>query len=307
MSDLGTSASGEQLGACFGLRQVPNCIRIEKTDIAVTRIRCDWENNGLTAPIPVDDAFLVTLQLRDCARHDLWIDGRSRRTGPLHRGSISIYDLRTSPVVNSISPFSNLHFYIPRGTMNAIAAREGCGDVDELPNEPGLGMDDPIVAGLGMSLESAFDEPATVATIFIDHITSAMAARLARVRGTHSPRATRPDVALSSAHEKSVKEMLGADLSGNITTADLAEACGMSITEFRRAFVRKTGMMPHQWLMSRRVDCARDLLRNTVLSLAEVARRSAFADVRQMRRVFTVYLGTGPEAFRPAQLCRSGT
>jgi AraC-like DNA-binding protein len=300
MGDVGTAASGEQLGACFGLRQVPNCIRIEKTDIAVTRIRCDWENNGLTAPIPVDDAFLVTVQLRDCARHDLWIDGRSRPTGPLHRGSISIYDLRTSPVVNSISPFSNLHFYIPRATMNAIAAREGCGEVDELPNEPGLGMDDPIVAGLGMSLESVFDEPATVATIFIDHITSALAARLARIRGAHAPRATRPDVALSSAHEKSVKEMIGADLAGNITTADLAEACGMSITEFRSAFVRKTGTMPHQWLMARRVDRARDLLRNTTLPLEAVACRSAFADVRQMRRVFMVYLGTRPEAIRAA-------
>ncbi|HVX03972.1 MAG TPA: helix-turn-helix transcriptional regulator [Rhodanobacteraceae bacterium] len=161
-------------------------------------------------------------------------------------------------------------------------------------------MDDPIVAGLGLSLESVFDEPAAASTIFIDHITSAMAARLARIRGTRSPRSARPDVALSSAHEKSVKEMIGADLTGTITAADLAEACGMSITEFRSAFVRKTGMMPHQWLMDRRVDHARELLRNSRLPLEAIARRSAFADVRQMRRVFNVYLGADPETFRAA-------
>ena len=290
--------TGAQLGACFGLERAPRAIHVDKTSIAVTCITCDWENNGLTAPLPVHDAFLLTLQLRDTARHDLWTDGRARRTGPLRRGNLSIYDLRTSPMVNSVSAFSNLHFYFPRSTLNAIAVQEGCADVDELPNEPGLGLDDPILAGLGLMLESALHSPAVINTLFFDHVTSAMGSRLVRGYGTRAQRPVRNDVRLSAAHETRVKEMLRADLRGTLTMSELADACHLSIAEFRGAFARATGMMPHQWLMTQRVEFALNLLKTTHLPFAEVARCSDFGDTRQMRRTLAVSLGTSPESVR---------
>lgn len=301
MTDFGSSVSGARLGACFGLAQVPSSICLARSAIAVTRIQCDWDNNGLTAPIPVDDAFLLTLQLRDCASHELWIDGRAQRTGPLHRGDISIYDLRTSPMVNSISPFHNMHFYIPRAALNAMARQDGLAEVDELPNEAGLGTTDPSLAGLGLSLEHAFDMPDLVAALFIDHVTSAMAARLARVYGAGTRRAPRATAPLSAAHERMVKEILAAHLSGNISMTELADACGMPVSEFRRAFLRKTGTTPHQWLMLQRIKRARALLRDTQLPLAEVAQFSAFADLRQMQRIFAVACGTTPESCRASR------
>lgn len=306
-NDAHPSMAGEQLGACFGLEQVPRSIHIEKTSIAVTCICCDWQNNGLTAPIPVNDAFLLTLQLRDTEHHDLWTEGQARRTGPLHRGSISIYDLRTSPMVNSVSAFRNMHFYIPRAALNAIAAREGCADVEELPNEPGVGMDDPVLAGLGLALESAFDAPSAITTLFFDHVTSAMASRLVRAYAAGAKDTARTDVLLSAMHESLVKEMLRADLSGNVTMTTLAEACDLSSTEFRHAFLRATGMMPHQWLLAQRVDRARELLQTTCLSLAEIAHSCSFSDTRQMQRIFAVSLGVRPENFRsnPARPDRS--
>lgn len=297
-SHASSSACGERLGACFGLAQVPRTIRIERTSIAVTNISCDWENNGLTAPIPVDDAFLLTLQLCDTARHHLWIDGHSQKTAPLHRGSISIYDLRTSPMVNSVSAFRNMHFYIPRDALNAVATREGFAEVEDLPNEPGLGMDDPILAGLGLSLEWAFDTPSALSTLFFDHVTSAMLSRLVRAHGARPPQPTRSDLTLSAAQASRVKDMLVADLSGDITMGELAASCDLSISEFRTAFKRATGLMPHQWLMTERIKRAQNLLRTTHLSLLDVARFSNFADIRQMRRIFAVALGASPESIR---------
>lgn len=289
---------GANLGACFGLERIPHTIRIERTSVAVTCISCDWENNGLTAPLPVEDAFLLTVQLRDTARHDLWIDGHSRKTGPLHRGSISIYDLRTSPMVNSVSAFRNMHFHIPRETLNAVAAREGYGEVDELPNEPGLGMDDAILAGLGLSLKGAFDAPSALSTLFFDHVTTAMMSQLVQAHGIRTARRSRADVRLTSAQAARVKDMLMTDLSGNVTMGELAETCAMSVGEFRLAFRHATGLMPHQWLMTQRIERARDLLKTTHLPLLEVAHFSDFVDIRQMRRTFAVALGTSPENIR---------
>ena len=52
--------------------------------------------------------MLVTLPLRECPRHDLWLDGKAMRTGHLKPGMINVYDLRSNPIVNSVSPFENL-------------------------------------------------------------------------------------------------------------------------------------------------------------------------------------------------------
>jgi AraC-like DNA-binding protein len=297
--DGGRGVYGRRLGDCFGLRDVPAYVRIETSAIAITRIRCDRENNGLTAPLPVEDAFLITVHLADCAHHDLWIDGQARRTGPLTRGAISIYDLRTSPVVNSTSAFRNLHMYLPCATLRTIAQQEHIAPFDEIVHEPGIGLSDPVLAGLGLSLESAFENPGHVTRIFVDHVTTAITARLTRVfRPTARYRDPRRAV-LSAEQERLAKELLSANLDGDVGTADLADACGMSVPAFRRAFRRATGTAPHHWLLQRRLDRAADLLRRTRLDLATVARRSGFADVRHLRRVFRVLRNAAPEAVRP--------
>lgn len=298
MTDLPVAPVETQLCACFGLKDVPQSIHVARSSITVARMSCDWENNGLTAPLPVDDAFLVTLQLRDTARHDLWLDGQAQRTGPLRRGDISIYDLRTSPMVNSVSAFRNMHFYIPRDTLNEIAVHEGFSPIDELPNQPGLGMSDPILAGLGLSLELAFSRPSALSTLFFDHVTTAMLSQLVQAYGSCVLRPIRTDIPLSAARVERVKEMLRADLSGSITMGDLAQSCEMSINEFRHAFRQATGLMPHQWLMNQRIEHAKHLLVTTELSLQAVAELSKFGDIEQMRRTFAVALGASPESIR---------
>lgn len=288
---------GKQLGDCFGFDEAPDYIAIEQSGIAVTQIRCDVENNGLTAPIPIEDAFLITFHLRHCPSHDLWIDGKACRTGPLDRGDVSIYDLRTNPMVNSTSAFRNLHVYVPRAAFDSIVGQEGLAPVDELPNEPGIGARDPVMRGLGLALEDSFVRPTEMTRLYVDHVTSAIVAQAARSFGTRRGRVERAGV-LSAAQERVATEMLAADLIGHVSTAELAEACGMSLSGFRCGFQRATGTMPHQWLTLRRLDRAAALLARTRLRMSEIARRSGFADERHMRRVFRVLHGRTPESYR---------
>jgi AraC-like DNA-binding protein len=294
-------AFGQRLGDCFGLKQAPSFTTriLTNATIGVTRITCAHERNGLTAPIPVQDAFLMTLQLADCPAHDLWIEGRPAATGPLRRGAISIYDLRQQPIVNSVSAFRNIHFYLPRSSLNALVEEDGGQPIDELPNNPGLGVEDPVASGLGLSLETAFDHPDEVTRLFVDHITVAMALHIARTFGV---RPARHEVRgrLSPVQERLVKEMLEANLAGEVTMGELASACGLGVTAFRRGFAAATGMLPHQWLAQRRAERAAELLRHTSLSLEDVARQSGFADVGHMRRAFAGRAGGTPEACRSA-------
>lgn len=281
-------ALGERLGDCFGLKVAPSFTTraLSKAAIGVTRLTCAHEHNGLSAPIPVEDAFLLTMQLDDCAAHDLWVEGRPVATGPLRRGTISIYDLRRQPMVNSVSAFRNIHFYLPRASLNALIEEDGGQAVDELPNDPGLGVEDPVASGLGLSLETAFDRPDEVTRLFVDHVTVAIALHIARTYGVRRQRRENSG-RLDPVQERIAKDMLEADLRGELTMVELARACGLGLTTFRRGFAAVTGMLPHQWLLQRRIERANELLRHTSLSLEVVAQRSGFADARHLRRALS--------------------
>lgn len=299
MRDQG--AYGQRLGEIFQLDRAPAFVTrsLQKSTIAVTEIKCDVVNNGLTAPIPREEAFLVTLQLRDCPRHDLFIDEHPVRTGYLRAGAVSIYDLRTNPIANSISPFHSLHFYIPRGALDVIADMEDCGRVDEFRNEPGLGAKDTMLSGLGAALLPAFRQPDEADQIFVDHITLAAAAHVLKTYGIGNKSLQPMMAALAPWQERRVKEILSSRLDGQIFVSDLANECGLPTGAFLRAFRQSTGTSPHRWLQWQRVDHAKLLLRrNLQTSLQEVALTCGFASESHLVRVFKDVTGAHPETWR---------
>jgi AraC-like DNA-binding protein len=60
------------------------------------------------------------------------------------------------------------------------------------------------------------------------------------------------------------------------------------------------GVAPHNWLLMRRVEVAKEKLRNTDLSLSDVALACGFADQSHLTRVFTGAVGVSPGAWRRA-------
>jgi AraC family transcriptional regulator len=293
-------AYGEQLRSTFHLKSAPVFVTqaLRKTEIAATYIRCDIDNNGLTAPIPREDAFLIVLHVRDCPRHDMWLDGRPVETAHLNAGTACIYDLKRSPIANSISPFESVHFYLPRAALDAIAEIEGGPRVDEINHNPGVGVADPVICGLGAALLPAFERGDEANRLFVDHVTFAVAAHFMRAYGGKAAPGPSED-RLATWQEVRLKEMLSANLDGEVSVSSLAVECGLPLTRFSRAFRRSTGMPAHRWLMQRRVDRALDLLRRTAgLKVVEIATVCGFASEAQLRRTLWRMAGSTPEAFR---------
>ena len=297
MRDQG--AYGQRLGDIFQLDRAPALVTrsLQKSTIAVTEIKCDIVNNGLTAPIPREDAFLVTLQLRDCPRHDLFIDDRQVPTGFLRAGSVSIYDLRSNPIANSISPFHSLHFYIPRSALDMIADMEDCGRVDELRNEAGLGPVDAMLSGLGAALLPAFRHPEEADHIFVDHITVAAAAHALKTYGVGGKLVQSMIAGLAPWQERRAKEILSSRLDGDIFVSNLANECGLPTATFLRAFRQSTGTSPHRWLLRRRVDRAKMLLHQEI-PLQQIALACGFASESHLKRIFKRETVLHPEAWR---------
>jgi AraC-like DNA-binding protein len=92
--------------------------------------------------------------------------------------------------------------------------------------------------------------------------------------------------------------MIEARLDGDISPAELAQECGLSVSHFARAFRRSTGMAPHQWLLQRRVAKAKQAMRETDAPLVEIAVSCGFADQSHFTRVFSKAAGISPGCWR---------
>lgn len=95
------------------------------------------------------------------------------------------------------------------------------------------------------------------------------------------------------------KELLSSQLAAPPSLEELARAVGLSAFHFARVFRRATGLPPHSWLMQRRLEQARALLRNGCAPLT-VAMQLGFADQSHLSRQFKQAYGVAPGQYHQA-------
>lgn len=78
----------------------------------------------------------------------------------------------------------------------------------------------------------------------------------------------------------------------------LAELFGMSQRNFTRRFKSATNMTPVQYLQSRRLSEARELLRSSNLSIKEIAYRVGYVDVSYFTKLFKEFSSITPKEYR---------
>lgn len=261
----------------------------------VTELRYDGENYGRSQPIPEQDGILVSLQLRSSDQHVIWEDGKQLPNVPLTLGMTSVHDLRRAVTAHSVHPFHCVAFAVPLGTSDE-SGEASFHDISL--NDPArLGFEDPVIHALAMALLPSLAEPGSASRLFVDHVLFALRAHLAERFGSRA-RGTSRHGGLAAWQERRAKEFIEAHLTENISLADLARECSLSVAQFARAFKRSTGMAPYQFLTVRRIDRARSLLLYTGLPLADVAACSGFADQSHFTKVFRRLAGTSPGNFR---------
>jgi AraC-like DNA-binding protein len=140
-------------------------------------------------------------------------------------------------------------------------------------------------------------EPDEVLPLFTEGLAMQALAYVARASRTQQPKARS---GLAPWQLRRAKEMLEADLSANPSVQRMASACKLSVSHFARGFTASTGIPPHQWLMTTRIERARDLLIRSETPLIDVAGVCGFADQSHFSRVFARMVGASPGAWRRA-------
>lgn len=244
-----------------------------------------------------DNSFVVALQLQ-AWDFDLYADGRLIRPSGYDAGAIAIYDYRYGLAMERREPFHAVDLFIPRSAFDALAEDANSSVIDELQHNPANALQDPVARHLLLAMRPALSGQNPTSELFVDYVAMALATHVAHTYGGMRARLDASTGKLARWQEQRAKELIAANLSGNITLADLAKACGLSIRHFTRAFRGSTGMSPHLWLLQRRIDKAKQQLAFSPRLLAEIALDCGFADQSHMTRVFQRALGIAPGAWR---------
>lgn len=196
-----------------------------------------------------------------------------------------------------------LFCFFPQVVLQAIALESGYDFTGELSAASPVCIADDTFCRLAATLDAVFGQgQEETSQLLIDCITRAVAAHLVTLFGHKRDGQTAKRGGLAPWQKKRALEMLEANLHGDIPLRDIAAQCRLSERHFSRAFGQSMGMPPQRWLMKRRVETAKVLLRDAELSLSEVAKRSGFADQSYLTRVFSEWVGTAPGAWRRSNM-----
>jgi AraC family transcriptional regulator len=290
---------GQGLAAHFGAEEAPHMVTrvLRQAELAATELLIDHPPGRISDLIPRQDAYMVCCQLREKASFEYWEEGKAYKVPPLRAGDTTIHDLKRDPAAMIDGPLHTMMWFVPRQALNALADEANLSHIDELRFDPCVGVGDEIIRQISASMLPALRSPEQVSRLFADHVALALTAHVAHAYGgmPTGPRLVKGG--LAPWQERRAKQMLIANLSGDIALAEIAKACGLSVSHFSRAFRKSTGLAPHAWLLQARVDHAMTLIRRRDQSLSEIALACGFVDQSHFTRVFVQRVGLTPRSW----------
>ena len=291
---------GQKFRELLHLQDTPSSLitrSMRGVEVAATETRDDDPAPGLCGEVVPEDAYIVSLKLRDYSDCEYWERGKCVTKANIRVGTTYLYDMKRDPRFVIEKPFHSLHFYVPALALDGIAEQSGVRRVGQLDCQFGTGFHDETVHHIGASLLRGLRRPSEANQLFVDHMMLALTAHVAQAYG--GLRNAEPaGGGLAPWQARRACERLESDLSGKLTLQEIAAELGLSVSHFSRAFRTSVGLPPHQWLLRQRVSAAKQLMTAGGLSLAEIAISAGFANQSHFTRVFSAAVGVSPGVWR---------
>lgn len=156
---------------------------------------------------------------------------------------------------------------------------------------------DPTLVHMALNLHESALEQDTVQKMYRDTMMFALVAHVNRVYGGAKPE---PTVSPIDPRLQRAINMVEDKFAENLSLEQLASEAAMSPFHFARSFKRATGLPPHKFLASKRIERAKQLLKTTTLPIMEIAFRVGYEDVSHFTDFFRRMTGGTPGEFRSA-------
>jgi AraC family transcriptional regulator len=274
--------------------------RLGWVSLGAARCRAEPPSELHPPAIPHHRLILVT---RPPEELDLRFEGVKRHIPP-PAGSIVLVPAGSSARVRTSGCPDALHIFLDPGLVVRVGAEAFDLDPARLTVPPLDGLDLPHLRAAMGAVGAELTAGGPGGRLAAESLANVVAVHL--LRHVLAPR--RPerghDGALPRGRLRAVVEFVEEHLDAGVTLEQMAAVARLSVYHFARQFKNATGLPPHQYVIRRRVERARQLLQaETDLSLAEVAAHAGFSDQSQFCHHFKRLVGLTPGQFRaPARI-----
>jgi AraC family transcriptional regulator len=162
----------------------------------------------------------------------------------------------------------------------------------------GIGIRDPMISVIAARIVEELTNPGGSSKLLGDAMAHALTAQLLSRHSNFRPVSAIQRVDMPAHKVRAAIEYIEAHLNHDLSIDSIAAAVTMSAFRFARGFKKATGRSPHQFLLERRVELAKDLLRSTDRKLADIAQAAGFANQSHFAAVFRQRCQTTPLAYR---------
>jgi AraC family transcriptional regulator len=224
-------------------------------------------------------------------------DSDRLRSNKIARGHAHVGDARLPFWVRTQEPASFFAVAMDEAFVKGIWETE-FGQAGDFELKTAIGVHDPVINRIGLLGRQELSEGGVGGRLYAESLGTALAVHLLRQYGT-SPRT--PVIhkgGLASRPLQRVIDYVNEHLQEELSLVELSRIAKLSPHHFAAAFKASTGISPHHYVIERRIDRARDLLRLSEKTISEIAYAVGFSNQSHLTANFRRTMGVTPRKFR---------
>ena len=252
---------------------------------------------GLDVQIPPMDTFMIVQYRRGQTPMDRRFDGRWTRT----RCAPGDFSLLTRSAQSHWHWTENVevsHVYLSQALMSRVAVDMLERDVSEIRLHDLLRETDPVITRICNEITREAVQNNLGGPIYVDALGVQLAVHLLRHYASFEFCDPADPGGLSPAQVRCLVEFVEAHLHEQIRLEAMAERVGLGVWTFNRRFRQTFDRSAYAFVIDKRMERAKHLLRRGSLAVKAVAASCGFSDQAHLTRMFRSRLGVTPAQFR---------
>jgi AraC family transcriptional regulator len=268
--------------------------RLGSVGIALVRGRCqpleglNVRSSQVTVAIHEGETFRMEWRGADSDR---------LRSSEIACDHVHVGDRRLPFWVRSHAPASFFAVAMDEAFVNQIWETE-FDRADDFELKTAIGVQDPVISRIGLLGRKELSEGGIGGRLYAESLGAALAVHLLRQYGTSPGALTIYKGGLASKPLQRVIDYINEHLKDELSLVELGRIANLSPHHFATAFKTSTGVSPHRYVIERRIDRARDLLRQNEKTISEIAYAVGFSSQSHLTANFRRTTGVTPRKFR---------
>jgi len=256
-----------------------------------------WKGISPDIEQPPLDHHYITLHLGGPKRIRR-VGGGREADNDVAEGAYSITPAGSAFAWRTQGPVDFAHIYLRPSSFDDVISREFDKDAGRVSLYDALGARDALAEALLAIVADSLTSKTQPSRLYWDSLMHTLLCRLLCLHSTVTSTSARAQHILAPRRVALVIEFIEAHLPDDIGLSDLAEVAGVSSFHFSRGFHRATGSAPYAFLIHRRLEHARELLRDTDQPLGDIALACGFASHSRFSTMFKRAMGVSPSRYR---------